>query len=153
LLRGMAGKPRAGLLPIRGHSNVQGVGSMGVAPNLKQQVLDNLERALGVTLPRSPGLDTMGCVRAAAEGRVSSALWLGGNLFGSNPAAAFAGRALANLDQIAYLSTTLNTGHVRGRAKETLILPVLARDEEPQPTTQESMFNFVRLSDGGPARL
>jgi anaerobic selenocysteine-containing dehydrogenase len=29
---------------------------------------------------------------------------------------------------------------------------VLARDEEPQPTTQESMFNFVRLSDGGEAR-
>ena len=36
-----------------------------------------------------------------------------------------------------------------GRGKETIILPVLARDEEPQPTTQESMFNYVRLSDGG----
>src|SRR5262249_41215865 len=35
----------------------------------------------------------------------------------------------------------------------TLILPVLARDEEPEPTTQESMFNFVRLSDGGRPRL
>jgi anaerobic selenocysteine-containing dehydrogenase len=30
-----------------------------------------------------------------------------------------------------------------------LILPVRARDEELQSTTQESMFNFVRLSDGG----
>jgi hypothetical protein len=29
---------------------------------------------------------------------------------------------------------------------------VLARDEEPQPTTQESMFNYIRLSDGGPRR-
>ena len=29
---------------------------------------------------------------------------------------------------------------------------MLARDEEPQPTTQESMFNYVRLSDGGPRR-
>jgi anaerobic selenocysteine-containing dehydrogenase len=28
---------------------------------------------------------------------------------------------------------------------------VLARDEESQATTQESMFNFVRLSDGGEA--
>ena len=33
----VVGKPHAGLLPIRGHSNVQGVGSMGVAPNLKEQ--------------------------------------------------------------------------------------------------------------------
>jgi anaerobic selenocysteine-containing dehydrogenase len=30
-----------------------------------------------------------------------------------------------------------------------LILPVLARDEEEQATTQESMFNYVRLSEGG----
>jgi anaerobic selenocysteine-containing dehydrogenase len=38
-------------------------------------------------------------------------------------------------------------------AAETYILPVLARDEESTPTTQESMFNYVRLSDGGPRRL
>jgi anaerobic selenocysteine-containing dehydrogenase len=47
----------------------------------------------------------------------------------------------------------MNTGHVHALGDETLILPVLARDEEPQPTTQESMFNFVRLSDGGPIRV
>ena len=64
----------------------------------------------------------------------------------------FASSALGKLDLVAYLSTTLNTGHAWGTARETLILPVLPRDEEPQPTTQESMFNFVRLSDGGPAR-
>jgi molybdopterin-dependent oxidoreductase alpha subunit len=153
LLRGMAGRPRCGLLPIRGHSNVQGVGSMGVAPSLKQSVLDRLETHLGVKLPTSPGLDTMGCVRAADKGEVRTAFCLGGNLFGSNPDSKSAARAISKLDLIAYLSTTLNTGHAWGRARETLILPVLARDEEPQPTTQESMFNYVRVSDGGPARL
>ena len=153
LLRGMVGRPRAGLLPIRGHSNVQGIGSVGVAPALKQQVLDNLEAHLKVKLPRSPGLDTMGCMRAAERGEVRSAVCLGGNLYGSNPDARFAARALNNLDLVVYLSTTLNTGHAWGRGRETLVLPVLARDEETQPTTQESMFNYVRLSDGGPARL
>jgi molybdopterin-dependent oxidoreductase alpha subunit len=153
LLRGMVGKPGAGLLPIRGHSNVQAMGSVGVTPRLKQEILDNLERHLGVELPKSPGLDTMGCMHAAAEGRARSALCLGGNLFGSNPDAKFARQAIERLDLIAYLSTTLNIGHAWGLAKETLVLPVLARDEEPQPTTQESMFNFVRLSDGGPRRL
>ena len=34
-----------------------------------------------------------------------------------------------------------------------MILPAAARDEEKQPTTQESMFNFVRISDGGIVRL
>jgi molybdopterin-dependent oxidoreductase alpha subunit len=152
LLRGMVGRPRAGLLPIRGHSNVQGVGSMGVAPALKQQILDNLETYLKVKLPTRPGLDTMACMQAAESGEVRSALCLGGNLFGSNPDAAFARRALAKLERIAYLSTTLNTGHFHGRARETLILPVRARDEESEATTQESMFNFVRLSEGGPSR-
>jgi anaerobic selenocysteine-containing dehydrogenase len=51
-----------------------------------------------------------------------------------------------------YLSTTLNTGHAHGTGERTFILPVLPRDEEPYRTTQESMFNFVRLSDGGRAR-
>jgi molybdopterin-dependent oxidoreductase alpha subunit len=152
LLRGMVGRPRAGLLPIRGHSNVQGIGSMGVTPELKQQILDNLEKYLHVQLPKRPGLDTMACMQAAERGEVRSALCLGGNLFGSNPDAQFAARALAKLDLIAYLNTTLNTGHAWGRARETLILPVRARDEEPEATTQESMFNFVRLSDGGPRR-
>jgi anaerobic selenocysteine-containing dehydrogenase len=132
---------------------VQGLGTVGVAPQLRQAVLDNLERVLGVPLPRSPGLDTMACLRAADAGRVSAALCLGGNLFGASPDAALARRAIGRLDLICYLNTTLNTGLIHGRAKHTLILPVCARDEDPQATTQESMFSFVRVSDGGPPRL
>ena len=152
LLRGMVGRPNAGLLPIRGHSNVQGVGSVGVTPNLKKAILDNLESLLDVKLPTAPGYDTMMCMQAADRGEMRTALCLGGNLLGSNPDTRFAQQALSKLDLITYFSTTLNTGHVFGRGQETLILPVLARDEEPQPTTQESMFNFVRLSDGGVSR-
>jgi molybdopterin-dependent oxidoreductase alpha subunit len=152
LLRGMVGRPAAGLMPIRGHSNVQGVGSVGVTPQLKQAVLARLEDRLGLAAPHSPGLDTMACIEACGRGDMQAAVCLGGNLFGSNPDSAFASRALGRLQLIAYLSTTLNTGHVHGTAGDTLVLPVLPRDEEPQPTTQESMFNFVRLSDGGPPR-
>jgi anaerobic selenocysteine-containing dehydrogenase len=148
----MVGRPGAGLLPIRGHSNVQGMGSMGVTPKLKQLVLERLQSHFGVQLPTEAGLDTMGCIEAAAAGQLKFGFCLGGNLYGSNPDAAFAAKALQNLEMIVYLNTTLNTGHAHGLAKETIILPVLARDEEPQATTQESMFSYVRLSDGGPAR-
>ncbi len=153
LVRGMVGRPNAGLMPIRGHSNVQGLGSVGVTPTLKKALLDRFEQRLGVKAPSSPGLDTMACMDAAYRGEMQAALCLGGNLFGSNPDARFAQDAMQKLDFVAYLSTTLNTGHAWGRAKETLILPVLPRDEEPQPTTQESMFSFVRLSAGGPPRV
>ncbi|HUE73844.1 MAG TPA: FdhF/YdeP family oxidoreductase [Pirellulaceae bacterium] len=152
LMRGMVGKPGTGLLPIRGHSNVQGIGSMGVTPKLKDAVFERLQSEFQVTLPTSPGLDTLGCMEQAHAGRLKLGFCLGGNLYGSNPDATYAGEALSQLDTLVYLNTSLNTGHAHGLAKETLILPVLARDEEPEPTTQESMFNFIRVSDGGPRR-
>lgn len=153
LMRGMVGRPGAGLMPIRGHSNVQGIGSMGVTPKLKEAIFEAIQTHFGVQLPTTPGLDTMGCMDQAVEGKLKVGFCLGGNLFGSNPDASYAAKAIGNLDQICYLNTTLNTGHPHGLARETIILPVLARDEESQATTQESMFNFVRLSDGGPARI
>ncbi len=152
-VRGMVGKPGSGLMPIRGHSNVQGIGSVGVTPTLKQAIFERLEATFGVQLPRTPGLDTLGCMEQAHQGALRSGFCLGGNLYGSNPDLNFAEAAIRKLDTIVYLSTTLNTGHAHGLAKETIILPVLARDEEPYQTTQESMFNFVRLSEGGPRRL
>jgi molybdopterin-dependent oxidoreductase alpha subunit len=152
LMRAMVGRPGCGLMPIRGHSNVQGIGSVGVTPKLKDAIFDRLQSHFGVELPTTAGRDTMACIEGAAADELKVGFCLGGNLFGSNPDSRFAAQALAKLDQITYLSTTLNTGHAHGLARETIILPVLARDEEPQPTTQESMFNYIRLSDGGPAR-
>ncbi|MGB0716547.1 MAG: FdhF/YdeP family oxidoreductase [Phycisphaerae bacterium] len=152
LCRGMIGREGAGLLPIRGHSNVQGIGSVGVTPTLKKVVFERLESEFNVSLPTTKGMDTLACMEAMADGRLKSGWCLGGNLYGANPDLTFAGNAMAKMDHLTYFSTTLNSGHFLGRARETVILPVLARDEEPSPTTQESMFNFVRMSDGGPAR-
>ncbi|MCI0630304.1 MAG: FdhF/YdeP family oxidoreductase [Phycisphaerales bacterium] len=152
IMRGMLGRPGAGLLPLRGHSNVQGMGSMGVSPVLRQAVFEKLESTFGVKLPKWKGLDTLASIEHAHKGTIRFASCLGGNLFGSSPDAAFAHQAMGEIDLVMYMSTTLNTGHAWGRGKETIILPVLARDEETQATTQESMFNYVRLSDGGDSR-
>src|SRR5947207_1790499 len=86
---------------------------------------------------------------AAAEGRMRAAVLLGGNLFASNPDRMWAAAALRRLALTVSITTKLNEGHVHGRGQTAVILPVLARDEESQCTTQESMFNFVRLSEGG----
>ena len=152
LLRGMVGKKHAGLLPLRGHSNVQGIGSVGFTPKLKQVIFDNLEKQLNVSLPTNKGLDTLSCMEFAHQENFNFAWCLGGNLFGSNPDSSFSEEALSRIDFILYMNTTLNQGHFRGRGKATIVLPVLARDEEPQKTTQESMFNYIRLSDGGKER-
>ncbi len=152
LMRGMVGRPHAGLLPVRGHSNVQGIGSVGVTPKLKDAIFEALESELNVQLPTTTGLDTLGCMEAADRRELSLGVCLGGNLYGSNPDLDFASQALSKLKTLVYINTTLNTGHAHALADQTIILPVLARDEESQKTTQESMFNYVRLSDGGPRR-
>ncbi len=153
LLRGMVGRRKAGLMPIRGHSNVQGLGSVGVTPGMKQAMLERFENQLGIQIPTTPGYDTMACMEASHRGEIDFAFCLGGNLFGSNPDTSFALEAMQKVKTTLYLSTTMNTGHVWGTGEETLILPVLPRDEEPQTTTQESMFSYVRMSDGGTSRF
>lgn len=154
MLRGMIGRPGAGLLPLRGHSNIQGVGTVGVKPVLADDVFDSLEKDLHISLPRDSGMDTMACLQSAFDGKIDNALMLGGNLYAASPDSKWAEQAMDSIDFKLFLTTTLNKGHIYGCSNsESLILPVTARDEEWQPTSQESMFNYVRLSDGGIDRL
>jgi molybdopterin-dependent oxidoreductase alpha subunit len=146
---GHCGRPGAGMMPIRGHSNVQGVGSVGFTPELQAAVKNALERVYATTLPETPGYDTHAMMMAAERGEIETLIVLGGNLWGSNPDSDWAERAMQKIKTIVYMSTKLNPGHFYGHGETTIILPVLARDEEPQSTTQESMFNFVRMSEGG----
>ena len=154
LLRGMIGKPHAGLLPLRGHSNVQGIGTIGVKPVLPKQVFEAMEQELGIELPQSTGLDTLACLTKAHEGHIDTALIMGGNLYEATPDSQWAQQALDRIGCKIFLTTTLNRGHIHGLDNsEAIVFPVTARDEEWQSTTQESMFNYVRLSDGGIERL
>ncbi len=149
MARAWLGKPGCGLLPLRGHSNVQGVGSMGVVAELNQTFAEKMQQVYALTPNTNQGMDTYAAMQAASAGQMNVALLLGGNLFASNPDRHWAAAALKNIDCTIYISTKMNEGHVHGRGKTSLILPALARDEEAQATTQESMFNFVRYSAGG----
>lgn len=154
LLTGNVGKPGAGLMPIRGHSNVQGFGSMGVTTRLKPEIQAALEHVLGRSLSRKPGYDTRALIEAADAGQVETLLCLGGNLYAANPDLTQAKRALGQIDTIVYLATKPNLGHFHGLARQnTLILPVYNRFENPHPTTTESGNNFVRLNDPGKTHL
>ena len=67
LLRGMIGKPGAGVCPVRGHSNVQGDRTMGIWEKMPEAFLDKLEAEFGVPMPREHGFDTVD--GAARDGR------------------------------------------------------------------------------------
>ena len=154
LLTGNAGKMGAGTMPVRGHSNVQGFGSMGVTAKLKQEIQTALEQLLGRSLNRVPGYDTRALITAADRGKVDSLICVGGNLYAANPDLNQAKQALGQVETIIYLATKPNLGHFHGLAqKHTIIIPVFARFENPHKTTTESGNNFVRLSDAGETHL
>ena len=154
VLTGNVGRPGAGTMPIRGHSNVQGFGSMGVSTQLRAPMQRALETLLGRPLSPVPGYDTRNLIEAAEAGRVDTLLCLGGNLYGANPDATQAGRALGRIDTVIYLATKPNTGHFHGLgARQTLLLPVFNRFETPHRTTVESGNNWVRLNEPGSSHL
>ncbi|UIE37232.1 FdhF/YdeP family oxidoreductase [Leptodesmis sichuanensis] len=154
LITGNAGRMGTGVMPVRGHSNVQGFGSMGVTVRLRQEIKQALEQLLGRSLNLPKGYHTRDLIEAAEAGKVDSLICVGGNLYGANPDSEQAKRALGNIDTIVYLSTKPNTGHFHGLAKtNTIIIPVLNRFENPHKTTVESGNNFVRLNDEGQTHL
>lgn len=154
LITGNAGKDGAGTMPIRGHSNVQGFGSMGVTVHLKKEIQEALEKLLQKPLSRVPGYDTRALIDAADADQIDTLICLGGNLYAANPDLSQAKRALGKIETIFYLATKPNLGHFHGlAAKNTIILPVFARFENPHKTTAESGNNFVRLNDEGETHL
>ena len=154
LITGNVGKEGAGVMPVRGHSNVQGFGSMGVTVKLKKEIEEALEKLLGRSLSRVQGYETRSLVEAADAGKVDTLICLGGNLYGANPDSSEAKRALGKIETIIYLATKPNIGHFNGLAKHnTIIIPVLNRFENPHKTTVESGNNFVRFNSEGETHL
>jgi molybdopterin-dependent oxidoreductase alpha subunit len=142
LLRGMVGKPGAGLCPVRGHSNVQGDRTMGVWHEAPKW-LPSLGSRLGFEAPARRGYDTVEAIRAMRDGAVRVFFALGGNFAAATPDTEVTDAALRACELTVHVSTKLNRSHaVPGRT--ALILPCLGRTERD---TQDSGDQFVTVED------
>lgn len=154
LMTGNMAREGTGVMPIRGHSNVQGFGSMGVTVRLKKEIQQALEKLLDRSLSKVKGYDTHALIEAADAGKVDTLICIGGNLYGANPDSQKVKRALGKIETIIYLATKPNLGHFHGLANQnTIIIPVFNRFENPHKTTVESGNNFVRLNEEGETHL
>ncbi|WP_336158559.1 FdhF/YdeP family oxidoreductase [Amycolatopsis sp. VC5-11] len=143
LVRGMIGKPGAGLCPVRGHSNVQGDRTMGVWEKMPEPFMDALDREFGITVPRNHGWDTVDSIRAMLDGRGKVFFAMGGNFASATPDSDRTAEALRACSLTVHVSTKLNRSHVvPGRS--ALILPTLGRTERDE---QESGRQFVTVED------
>lgn len=153
LMRGMIGKPGAGVCPVRGHSNVQGDRTMGIFERMPDWFLDALDRELGIRSPRAHGFDTVDSIRAMRDGRAKVFVAMGGNFASATPDTDVTEAALASCELTVQVSTKLNRSHV-ATGRTALILPTLGRsdrDEQDgtlQHVSVEDSMSMVHLSTG-----
>lgn len=153
LLRGMFGKPGAGICPLRGHSNVQGDRTVGITELPAEDMLQRLDAAFGIASPRHHGHNAVEALAAMRAGHSRALISLGGNLAVAmpDPEACFA--AVRGLDLSVNILTKFNRTCLL-TAKETLVLPCLGRTEldvqeaGPQWVTVEDSMSMVHASRG-----
>ena len=153
LMRGMIGKPGAGLCPVRGHSNVQGDRTMGIWEKMPEQFLAKLDARFGIVSPREHGVDTVDAIRAMRDGRAKVFMGMGGNFASATPDTPVTEAALRNCSLTVQVSTKLNRSHLV-HGSTALILPSLGRTDRDvqfsgkQQVSVEDSMSMVHLSRG-----
>lgn len=153
LMRGNIGREGAGCCPVRGHSNVQGQRTVGIAEKVHLVPVDKLREQFDFNPPTKDGMNVVEAVEALFSGKVKAFICLGGNLL----------RAVPDLDQMerhwpaqeltVMVSTKLNRSHLFP-AKKAYILPCLSRTEIDHQTggvqavTSEDSFSMISGSIG-----
>jgi molybdopterin-dependent oxidoreductase alpha subunit len=153
MLRGNIGREGAGLLPVRGHSNVQGDRTVGIEDKPSQQFLDKLKEVFGFEPPRKHGYDVVETIEGMLEKRVKVFVGLGGNFAMATPDTYRTWDALRLCDLTVHIATKLNRSHLI-HGKNALLLPTLGRTEidvqagVAQGVTVEDSVCMVHISYG-----
>lgn len=154
LMKGNIGKPGAGPVPVRGHSNVQGDRTMGCTFKVPDLWLDNLARVFpGVSLNRSVGRDAVATIEGLMDGSVTGLLALGGNFGTASPDSARIFQALTRTPFTLHIATKFNRSHCYP-GKVGLVLPCLGRTDRDvragtaQFVTVEDSMSMVHSSHG-----
>lgn len=154
LLRGNIGKPGAGLVPVRGHSNVQGDRTVGINERPPQALLDQIEKVFGFSPPRHHGHDVGQAIESMVRGTSKVFIALGGNFVAASPDTEVVNGAMRRLELTAHVATKLNRSHIV-HGKRAYILPCVARSEvdrqgggAPQTVTVEDAMSMVHGSIG-----
>ena len=128
LLRGNIGREGAGCCPVRGHSNVQGQRTVGIAEKTKLIPVDKLKQLYDFDPPTEDGTTIVDAVKGLMAGRIKAFISLGGNLLRAVPDQKAMERAWPTQDLTVMVSTKLNRSHLFP-GRQAYILPCLSRAE------------------------
>jgi molybdopterin-dependent oxidoreductase alpha subunit len=152
LLRGWVGRDQCGLMPIRGHSSVQGGAEMGAYatafPGGKPVNAENaaeLSGQYGFTVPDWVGLSATEMVEASARGELDLLYCLGGNFLRTLPEPDYVAHALGNVPMRVHQDIILTDQMFIEAKEEVILLPAKTRYEQDDggiETTTERRIAF-----------
>ena len=152
LARGNVGRPGAGLMPIRGHSGVQGGAEMGAYATafpgglpITPENAGALGERYGFDVPARPGLTAAAMVEAAGRGEIDVLWSSGGNFLETLPDPDSVRAALARAPLRVHQDIVVSP-QMLVDGEEVLLLPAMTRYEQPGGGTETTTERRVVLS-------
>jgi molybdopterin-dependent oxidoreductase alpha subunit len=152
LARGWVGRENAGLMPIRGHSGVQGGAEVGCAPMLDEAQRARFAEVWGFDVPAWPGLTAAEMVDAAWQGELDVFWMTGGNFLETLPDPAAAAAALGRVGTRIHQDVVLSSMVLLPPKDTVVILPATTRYESPGGGTETSTERRIIFSPEVPGR-
>jgi molybdopterin-dependent oxidoreductase alpha subunit len=152
LALGWLGRENAGLMPIRGHSGVQGGAEVGCIPALDAEQRTRFERVWGFPLPEFAGLSAADMVGAAYRGDVDVFWIVGGNFLETLPDPSAAARALSNVGTRIHQDVVLSSMMLLDSQAAVILFPATTRYESPGGGTETTTERRIVFSPEIPGR-
>ena len=152
IARGLPGREDRGLVPIRGHSGVQGGAEVGCVPKLDAATTARLAGVWNFPLPSISGWTTSEMIDHSAAGDVDLFWIVGGNFLETLPDAARCRRALQRPRLRVHHDIVLSSSMLVDGDGDVLILPATTRYESPGGGTETSTERRIIFSPEIPGR-
>jgi molybdopterin-dependent oxidoreductase alpha subunit len=153
LVRGMLGREKCGIMPIRGHSGVQGGGDCGSEPDkfpggfaVNDDTARRFSNLWHHPMPSKPGLRLPDMVEAAHQGAIKFLYSIGGNLLETMPDPNFVAEALARVPLRVHQDIALNISMLLDPEEAVVLLPGQTRYEQRTGGTTTSTERRIRFT-------
>jgi molybdopterin-dependent oxidoreductase alpha subunit len=152
LARGLPGRPHAGLVPIRGHSGVQGGAEVGCVPRVDAEARDRWAQRWGFAVPDRHGWTATEMISHAAGGDVDLFWIVGGNFLETLGDEAQSRAALRRPRLRVHQDIVLSSSMLVDGDGDVLLLPATTRYESPGGGTETSTERRIIFSPEIPGR-
>jgi molybdopterin-dependent oxidoreductase alpha subunit len=153
MMKEWVGRPGCGLMPIRGHSGVQGGAEMGAySTALPGGLPVNAEQAAhfsglwGFPVPAQPGMTTVDQLEAAHRGELEAFYCIGGNFLETMPEPERMAQALARIPLRLHSDIVISSQMLIEPAEVAYLLPACTRYEQRDGGTETSTERRVIFS-------